>query len=132
MKGDDKDAVISSCINEGSVSGRGANIGGIVANSARVSGVITLTKCKNSGVVTTTTEDKTTIGNLRGNSNIVIGEENVIADGLEHLALDPSSDGITNISLNQGAVSVKKYIDNKRVVIISKNRKYTLSGNEIR
>ena len=132
MKGDDKDAVISGCINEGSVSGRGANIGGVVANSARVSGVITLTKCKNSGVVTTTAEDKTTIGNLRGNSNIVIGEDNVIADGLEHLALDPSSDGITNISLNQGAVSVKKYIDNKRVVIISKNRKYTLSGNEIR
>ena len=83
-------------------------------------------------MVTTTADDKTTIGNLRGNSNIVIGEENVIADGLEHLALDPSSDGITNISLNQGAVSVKKYIDNKRVVIISKNKKYTLSGNEIR
>ncbi|MGN1374928.1 MAG: hypothetical protein ACI4V5_00075 [Prevotella sp.] len=131
MKGDDANAEISGCVNEGTVTGRGANIGGILANSSRVSGVITLANCKNSGAVTTTADDKTTIGNLRGSSNIAIGEGNTIADGLEHLALDPESLGITNVSAIQKIGGVKKYIANGKVIILKNNRKYTLSGSEI-
>ena len=95
MKGDQKDVSVSGCTNEGTVTGTTTNIAGIVANTARTEGIVTLTSCVNTGNVYAP-EGCETCGHLRGNDLIVIGEgcENTVTP---LLPLDPGYQSIRSI-----------------------------------
>lgn len=126
MKGDGATATVKNCINNGAVEGEDC-IGGIVANSARDNGVVTIEACTNNGVVSST---KTTenIGNLRGSATIALGNGNVIAEGLTHLALDPSSTAINNVVAGKQNVKNGKFIKNGRLIIIKGDNEYSVDG----
>lgn len=96
MKGEDTDVTVSGCTNNGAVSGT-ANVAGIVGNSARTNGIVTLADCANEGVVTAP-EGCETAGNLRGSSNIVIGEGCTINATLQKLYLDDTTSAIESVS----------------------------------
>ena len=118
---------ISNNTNEGAVTGT-QNVGGIVGNTIMAQDVVTISNCTNSGVVTCS--DETTVGNLRGSSLIALGEGNVIAKGLQHLALDPEATGITNVTVTRPATGVAYNLAGQRVaptaqgVVIIDGKKY--------
>ncbi len=126
MKGDQAATVVKNCINNGAVEGTD-HVAGIVANSARDNGVVSIEKCVNNGVVssTATTEN---IGNLRGSATIALGEGNEIAENLTRFALDPSATGISNVVVDKQTVKNGKYIKNGRLVIVSDDNEYSVGG----
>lgn len=131
MKGDEAATVIKNCRNDGSVSGQDMYVAGIVANSARKEGVVSVVSCTNNGEVTSTGTTEF-IGNLRGNTNIALGEGNVIGAGLKALPLDPDTQtGIDNTNVNTGKTTNGVFLRNGQIVIVKNNKKYTISGIEI-
>ena len=96
MKGDQAATTIKNCRNQGSVSGQDLYVAGIAANSARAEGLVSVESCTNNGEVTSTGTTEF-IGNLRGNTTIVLGKGNIIGAGLKALPLDPSTE--TGISI---------------------------------
>lgn len=131
MKGDEAATVIKNCRNDGSVSGQDMYVAGIVANSARKEGVVSVVSCTNNGEVTSTGTTEF-IGNLRGNTNIALGEGNVIGAGLKALPLDPATEtGIDNTNVNTGNTTNGVFLRNGQIVIVKNNKKYTISGIEI-
>lgn len=131
MRGDEAATVIKSCRNDGSVSGQDMYVAGIVANSARKEGVVSVVSCTNNGEVTSTGTTEF-IGNLRGNTNIALGEGNVIGAGLKVLPLDPATEtGIDNTNVNTGKTANGVFLRNGQIIIVKNNKKYTISGIEI-
>ena len=120
--------VISGNTNEGAVSGD-LNVAGIVGNTTQAQDVVTIANCTNRGVVTCT--DTATVGNLRGNSLIALGEGNVIAAGLTRYSLDPVATGITEVSATK-ATKARKVIENGQIFIIAGDKKYNLMGVEVK
>lgn len=129
MKGNDTDVSISGCTNSGAVTAAGANVGGILGNSARVNGTVALTGCTNNGVVSSTGTTEL-IGNLRGNAAIVLGNGNTIAAGLAILALDPAGTGVQEVINNAANAQKGKFIRNGRFVIVKSGKTYGVSGIE--
>ena len=131
MKGDEAATVIKNCRNDGSVSGEDMYVAGIVANSARNEGVVSVVSCTNNGEVTSTGTTEF-IGNLRGNTTIALGEGNIIGAGLKALPLDPAKEtGIDNTNVNTGKTANGVFLRNGQIVIVKNNKKYTISGIEI-
>lgn len=97
MKGDDASLSVTNCRNTGAVSGT-ANVGGIAGSTARNEGIITLVACTNTGAITSA--DALTVGNLRGDAAILIGEDCVIGAECEPKALDPSETAIATLRLD--------------------------------
>lgn len=128
MKGDEAATVIRNCVNDAAVNGQDAYVAGIVANSARAEGLVSVASCTNKGKVSTTAATEF-IGNLRGNSTIALGEGNIIADGLTAYALDPKGTGINNVGLGATANN-GKFVKNGRVVIINNGNEYNLNGTK--
>ena len=128
MKGDEAATVIRNCVNDAAVNGQDAYVAGIVANSARAEGLVSVASCTNKGEVSTTAATEF-IGNLRGNSTIALGEGNIIADGLTAYALDPKGTGINNVGLGATAKN-GKFVKNGRVVIINNGNEYNLNGTK--
>lgn len=128
MKGDEAATVIKNCVNDAAVNGQDAYVAGIVANSARAEGLVSVASCTNKGKVSTTAATEL-IGNLRGNSTIALGEGNIIADGLTAYALDPKGTGINNVGLGATAKN-GKFVKNGRVVIINNGNEYNLNGTK--
>lgn len=128
MKGDEAATVIRNCVNDAAVNGQDAYVAGIVANSARAKGLVSVASCTNKGEVSTTATTEF-VGNLRGNSTIALGEGNVIADGLTAYTLDPKSTGINNVGLDATAKN-GKFVKNGRVVIINNGNEYNLNGTK--
>ena len=114
MKGDEAATVIKNCRNDGSVSGQDMYVAGIVANSARKEGVVSVVSCTNNGEVTST------------------GTTNIIGAGLKALPLDPDTQtGIDNTNVNTGKTANGVFLRNGQIVIVKNNKKYTISGIEI-
>ena len=109
------------------MNGQDAYVAGIVANTARAEGLVSVASCTNKGKVSTTAATEL-VGNLRGNSTIALGEGNIIADGLTAYALDPKGTGINNVRL--GATKNGKFVKNGRVVIINNGNEYNLNGTK--
>ncbi|MDE5986614.1 MAG: hypothetical protein K2H16_04955 [Prevotella sp.] len=129
MKADDTDLSITDCQNDGDVQATGVNVAGIMANTARVAGIVTLSNCSNYGKVSSTgTTDL--IGNLRGNDVIVINGC-TIGSSLDRLPLDPDQTGIADISVSEAAgIKDGKYISNGRIVIMKGGKAYSVTGIE--
>lgn len=108
--------------------GQDAYVAGIIANSARAEGLVSVASCTNKGEVSTTATTEF-VGNLRGNSTIALGEGNIIADGLTAYTLDPKSTGINNVGLGATAKN-GKFVKNGRVVIINNGNEYNLNGTK--
>lgn len=131
MKGDAAATVIKNCVNDAAVNGQDAYVAGIVANSARAEGVVSVASCTNNGEVTTTAATDF-IGNLRGNSTIGLGEGNIIAAGLKTYKLDPeTSTAIKGIEQNNAMVKNGKYLKNGRIVIINNGNQYNINGTKL-
>ena len=131
MKGDAAATVIKNCVNDAAVNGQDAYVAGIVANSARAEGVVSVANCTNNGEVTTTATTDF-IGNLRGNSTIALGEGNIIAAGLKTYKLDPeTSTAIKGIEQNNAVVKNGKYLKNGRIVIINNGNQYNINGTRL-
>lgn len=128
MKGDEAATVIRNCVNDAAVNGQDAYVAGIVANTARAEGLVSVASCTNKGKVSTTAATEL-VGNLRGNSTIALGEGNIIADGLTAYALDPKGTGINNVGLGATAKN-GKFVKNGRVVIINNGNEYNLNGTK--
>ena len=106
-------------------------VAGIVANSARNEGVVSVVSCTNNGEVTSTGTTEF-IGNLRGNTTIALGEGNIIGVGLKALPLDPDTQtGIDNTNVNTGKTANGVFLRTGQIVIVKNNKKYTISGIEI-
>ena len=129
MKADDNDLSITDCQNDGDVEATGVNVAGIMANTARVSGIVTLSDCSNYGKVSSTgTTDL--IGNLRGNAVIAL-DGCTIGSSLDRLPLDPDQTGIADISVSETAGAKDgKYIHNGRIVIMKGGKAYSVTGIE--
>lgn len=110
------------------MNGQDAYVAGIIANSARAEGLVSVASCTNKGKVSTTATTEF-VGNLRGNSTIALGEGNIIADGLTAYALDPTNTGIDNVELGATAKS-GKFVKNGRVVIVKDGNEYNLNGTK--
>ena len=131
MKGDAAATVIKNCVNDAAVNGQDAYVAGIVANSARDEGVVSIANCTNNGEVTTTATTEY-IGNLRGNSKIALGEGNIIAAGLKTYNLDPeTSTAIKGLEQNNAVVKNVKYLKNGRIVIINNGNQYNINGTRL-
>lgn len=131
MKGDAAATVIKNCVNDAAVNGQDAYVAGIVANSARAEGVVSVASCTNNGEVTTTATTEY-IGNLRGNSTIGLGEGNIIAAGLKTYTLDPeTSTAIKGLEQNNAVVKNGKYLKNGRIVIINNGNQYNINGTKL-
>lgn len=131
MMGDAAATVIKNCVNDAAVNGQNAYVAGIVANSARKGGVVSVANCTNNGEVTTTATTDF-IGNLRGNSTIALGEGNIIAAGLKTYKLDPeTSTAIKGIEQNNAVVKKGKYLKNGRIVIWSNGSEYNINGTKL-
>lgn len=131
MKGDAAATVIKNCVNDAAVNGQDAYVAGIVANSARDEGVVSIANCTNNGEVTTTATTEY-IGNLRGNSKIALGEGNIIAAGLKTYKLDPeTSTAIKGLEQNNAVVKNGKYLKNGRIVIINNGKQYNINGTRL-
>ena len=131
MKGDAAATVIKNCVNDAAVNGQDVYVAGIVANSARAEGVVSVASCTNNGEVTTTATTDF-IGNLRGNSTIGLGEGNIIAAGLKTYKLDPeTSTAIKGIEQNNAVVKNGKYLKNGRIVIINNGNEYNINGTKL-
>lgn len=128
MKGNEADIIIKECQNEGEVQGNGANIAGIIGNTARVTGVVTIADCANYGKVSTTDDTTELIGNLRGNAVIVINGFTIGSD-LSRLPLDPEYDGVKEATITDAAtVKNGTYIKNGRIVIVKDGNTYSVTG----
>lgn len=127
MKGDEASTTIKNCINNGSVSGQDFYVAGIVGNSLRANGLVSVVKCTNNGEVTSTGTTEF-IGNLRGNTTIALGEGNVIGAGLKTLPLDPDPTGINNVNVNNNRTANGVFLRNGKIVIVKNNKKYTIGG----
>ena len=113
------------------MNGQDAYVAGIVANSARAEGVVSVANCTNNGEVTTTATTDF-IGNLRGNSKIALGEGNIIAAGLKNYKLDPETrTAIKGIEQNNAVVKNGKYLKNGRIVIINNGNQYNINGTRL-
>lgn len=110
------------------MNGQDAYVAGIIANTARAKGLVSVASCTNNGEVTTTATTEF-VGNMRGNSAIALGEGNVIADGLTAYTLDPKGTGINNVGLDATAKN-GKFVKNGRVVIINNGNEYNLNGTK--
>ena len=110
------------------MNGQDAYVAGIIANSARVGGLVSVASCTNKGDVSTTATTEF-VGNLRGNGTIALGEGNVIADGLTAYTLASKGTGINNVGLDATAKN-GKFVKNGRVVIINNGNEYNLNGTK--
>lgn len=128
MKGDEAATVIKNCVNDAAVNGQNDYVAGIIANTARAEGLVSVANCTNKGAVSSTATTEF-IGNLRGNSTIALGEGNIIADGLTAYALDPTNTGISNVEIGATAKS-GKFVKNGRVVIVKDGNEYNLNGTK--
>ena len=127
MPGDAVDTVIKNCLNEAAVNGQDAYVAGIVANTTRKGGVVSVANCTNNGEVTSTGTTEF-IGNLRGNTTIALGEGNVIGAGLKTLPLDPDPTGINNVNANNNRTANGVFLRNGKIVIVKNNKEYTVGG----
>ena len=127
MKGDEAATTIKNCTNNGTVSGQNLYVAGIVGNSARADGLVSVASCTNNGEVTSTGTTES-IGNLRGNTTIALGEGNVIGAGLKALPLDPDPTGINNVNANTNRTANGVFLRNGKIVIVKNNKQYTISG----
>ena len=128
------DATVDNCTNNGTVSGNSTNVSGIIANTAFKTYKVTVSNCTNNAAVTTEQEDKTTIGNLCGNSAIVLGEGNVIKDGLTLYQLDPTYTGIKDINAaetNEATAKAVKFFKSGTLVIVKNGKTYSVAGTEM-
>lgn len=131
MKGDGAATVIKNCVNDAPVNGQDAYVAGIVANSARAEGLVSVANCTNNGEVATTATTNN-IGNLRGSSTIALGEGNIIAAGLKNYELDTeNSTAIKGIEQNNAVVKNGKYLKNGRIVIINNGNQYNITGTKL-
>lgn len=129
MKADDSNLTVTDCKNEGEVKAMGANVAGIMANTARVSGIITLENCSNYGQVSTSATTDLT-GNLRGNAAIALNGC-TIGTSLTRLPLDPDETGIAGVSVSgTDGTANGKYIVNGRIVIMKGGKSYSVAGIE--
>ncbi|MCM1078906.1 MAG: hypothetical protein NC344_04645 [Bacteroidales bacterium] len=127
MKGDDTNLTITDCHNDGDVKATGVNVAGVIANTARVAGIVTIDNCSNYGHVESTgTTDL--LGNLRGNEIIVVNNC-TIGSSLDRLPLDPAQTGIADVNVADAAgVKDGKYIRNGRIVIVKGGNSYSVTG----
>ena len=130
MKGDAVAIAIKNCVNDGSVSGQDLYVAGIIANSARAEGLVSVESCTNNGEVSSTGTTEF-IGNLRGNTTIAIGEGNVIGAGLKALPLDPTTTGINDVNATSSKAANGLFVRNGKIVIVKNNKQYTIGGIEI-
>lgn len=129
MKGDDADVIINGCTNSGKVHGIGQNVGGIVGNSARVAGTVTLNNCKAlAGSEVTADGTETLLGNLRGSEAITFGEGNTVDSTLKQLPLDPAGTGVKGIEAAENAVVNGTFLKNGRIVIVKNGVEYNAVG----
>lgn len=127
MKGDGAATTIKNCTNNSTVSGQDLYVAGIVGNSARADGLVSVASCTNNGEVTSTGTTEF-IGNLRGNTTIALGEGNVIGAGLKALPLDPDPTGINNVNANTNRKANGVFLRNGKIVIVKNNKEYTVGG----
>ena len=130
MKGDAVATAIKNCVNDGSVSGQDLYVAGIIANSARAEGLVSVESCTNNGEVSSTGTTEF-IGNLRGNTTIAIGEGNVIGAKLKALPLDPTTTGINDVNATSSKAANGVFVRNGKIVIVKNNKQYTIGGIEI-
>ena len=130
MKGDAVATAIKNCVNDGSVSGQDLYVAGIIANSARAEGLVSVESCTNNGEVSSTGTTEF-IGNLRGNTTIAIGEGNVIGAKLKALPLDPATTGINDVNAISSKAANGVFVRNGKIVIVKNNKQYTIGGIEI-
>ena len=127
-------AAITGCTNDGAVSGKTTNVAGIVGNTAYKTYKVNISSCTNNAAVTTEQEDKSTIGNLRGSSAIVLGDGNTIANGLTLYNLDPTTTGISNVNAAEDAEATAKtvkYFKDGQLVIKKNGKTYSVAGTEL-
>lgn len=129
-------ATITHCVNNGVVSALESGVSGIAANVVAKWGQdqVVVSYCQNNAEVTTAQEDKSTIGNMRGNSLIALGEGNDIKGGLTRYTLDGNTpSGINDIEANATASTAKavKTLKNGRIVIMKGDKTYSVSGIEL-
>lgn len=135
MKGDGTEFTLSGVTNYGSVhaEGTGTNVAGIVANTMRENGKVTVADCRNSGEVSSTNasaDADCVIGNIRGSALIALGEGNSISDLMTIYNLDkgiPTGiDGI--VDDNETKTSEIKTMRRGQIVIINDEKQYNATG----
>lgn len=131
MKGDDTAFTVKNCVNNGAVSATGANVAGIIGNSQRSNDVVSVVGCTNNGVVTSA-EGIETLGNIRGNESIAVGEGNAKDINLAKLPLDTDNiaTGIEDVFAKDNATVSGKYIKNGNIVIVKNGKAYNVVGIE--
>ena len=130
MKADDAETVVRNCFNKGAVSGEDLYVSGIVANSARTAGKVSVAHCTNMGTVTSTGTTEF-IGNFRGNTTIAHGEGNELGEGLPVLNLDEIVTGINSTENTVNGTADGAYLVNGKVVIVKNNKRYNVSGTRL-
>ncbi len=128
MKGDSTAFTIKNCANYAPVKNIGNNVAGIIGNSARNGGLVSVVDCANNGKVSST-GTKTLLGNIRGSETITIGTGNTIAANLDRLPLDTDDiTGIADITVKADTIADGKFVKNGKLVIVKNGKAFNALG----